>query len=138
MKFTQCPSQRHPGLRPPGPGTQPTVSLERHIGGQPPDPTGRLREECGPQHVAPRQLQGPVLHPQGLAVEGEAHLKGQPIHKAVQEPLGRRRDGEDCQLGGWALQGRDAPSIPTPPPLPKTSLQSLQGREFAEAPLGPP
>lgn len=30
-----------------------------------------------------------MLHPQGLAVEGEVHLEGQPIHEAVQEARGK-------------------------------------------------
>lgn len=60
---------------------------------------GGLRKERGPQWVASRQLQGPMLCLQGLAIEGELHLEGQPIHKAVQETLGRERDREEFQLG---------------------------------------
>lgn len=30
-----------------------------------------------------------MLHAQGLAVEGEVHLEGQPIHKAAEEARGK-------------------------------------------------
>lgn len=60
---------------------------------------GGLRKERGPQWVASRQLQGTMLRLQGLAVEGELHLEGQPIYKAIQEALGREKEREEFQLG---------------------------------------
>lgn len=82
-----------------------------------------------------------MLHPQRLAVEGEIHFEGQPIHEAVQEALGSERQ-EELQLMGGEREfvGNKRPGLFTALAHPRLQdLRAIPLREkAAEASQGPP